>query len=103
MAMPPSRDHSIKLEAAAELTRRFRKADPDAIRGGMFPRDVFDKILGQAGCEGIRIYFGHEDKGQSTCVLVGVDASGADMTTGDLADTWFPCPPFCGPGNSLNG
>jgi hypothetical protein len=103
MPMPPSRDHRIPLEAAAALTRRFRKTEPAAIRAGMFPRAVFEKLLAQAGCAGIRIYNGREVDGKSTLVLVGVDADGDDMTTGELAQFWFPCPPFCSIGSALDG
>ena len=103
MPMPPSRDHRIPLQAAAALTRRFRDAEPGGTRGGMFPRKVFDEILAQAGCEGIRIYFGREADNKAAGILVGVDAEGDDMTAGELAEFWFPCPPFCTTGSLLNG
>lgn len=104
MPMPPQRDHRIALDAAAALTRRFRDQNPGAVRAGMFPRDVFDRILAQKGCAGIRMYYGRDDKGEQALVLVGVDANGNDMTTGELDDFQFPCPPFCDDGGSvLNG
>ena len=103
MPMPPSRDHRIPLEAAAALTRRFRKAEPGADRAGMFPRAVFDQLLAQDRCAGIRIYYGREVDSKSTLVLVGVDADGNDMATGEIAEFQFPCPPFCSVGSALDG
>ena len=103
MPMPPSRDHRIPLQAAAALTRRYRDADPGAQRAGMFPRDVFEQLLAQDGCSGIRIYYGREADKKSALVLVGVDAEGNDMTAGELAEFQFPCPPYCSDGSVLDG
>ena len=103
--MPPQRDHRIPLAAAAALTRRFREQDPKAERAGMFPREVYDRILAQKGCAGIRIYYGRDENGKMALVLVGIDANGNDMTAGELDEFQFPCPPFCtdGGGSVLNG
>lgn len=104
MAFPPKQDHKIPLEAAAALTRRFREdAGPGSQLATMFPRDVFDTLLAQPGCMGIRIYNGDAEDGASATVLVGVDRDGNDMTTFALYDLGFPCPPYCGGGNVLNG
>jgi len=104
MAMPPQRDHRIALTAAATLTKRYRDQSPGAVHAGMFPRDVFDRILAQTGCAGIRIYYGRDDTGGLALVLVGIDANGNDMTAGELDEFQFPCPPYCDDGGSvLNG
>jgi hypothetical protein len=97
------RDHRISLEAAAAQTRRFREsAGPTAVKGGAFRREAFEEILKQPGCTGIRLYYGVDDKGEPSLVLVGVGQDDNDMVDGALIDTIFPCPPFCGDGNSLN-
>lgn len=104
MALPPKRDHRISLEAAATLTGRFRRdAEPGEQRATMFPREVFDSLLIQPGCLGIRIYNGVAEDGASANVLVGVDRDGNDMTSGALYDMGMPCPPYCGGDNELNG
>lgn len=104
MPFPPKRDHKIPLEAAAALTRRFRQgAGPGSQRASMFPREVFDTLLAQPGCMGIRIYNGAAEDGASAIVLVGVDRDGNDMTAAALFDLSVPCPPYCGGGNVLNG
>jgi hypothetical protein len=103
MPMPPPRDHRITLDAAATLTRRFRQGDPNAPRAGLFPRDVFERILAQPGCQGIRIYYGRDANGQPSLVLVGVNADGNDMTAGEIDEFHFPCPPYCDTsGSTLN-
>lgn len=99
MPFPPPRDHSISREAATTLMRRHKEA---AGSGGqlavMFPRDVYERILAQPGCAGIRAYEGRDEGGTRQTVLVGVDKDGNDMIGGVLADLSFPCPPYCGGG-----
>lgn len=104
MPFPPKRDHRIPLQAAAALTRRYRQtAGPGAQLGCMFPRDVFEVLLAQEGCAGIRMYYGETEGGTREMVLVGVDADGNDMTSASLFDLSLPCPPYCGDPDGLNG
>ena len=95
MAFPDPRDHRISLQAAAELTRRYRESDPGQVKACMFPRGAFEAILKQPNCLGIRLYFGRNEKGALDVVMVGVDGDGRDMKTGELEQNGYPCPPFC--------
>lgn len=99
MPFPPKRDHTIPRAAAAALTRRYREsAGKEAQLAVLFPRDVYERILAQPGCAGIRAYRGRGEKGEEQTILVGVDADGNDMTSGVLAEFGIPCPPYCGGG-----
>ncbi len=96
-------DHDISLSAAAELTRRYRgQKSSGQINGGYFGKEALVALLGQTGCIGMRYYYGLTSLGEQVLVLVGVDANGDDMTTGDLAEASIPCPSFCGEDNDLN-
>ncbi len=104
MTSPPNRDHTISLDAAAAMTRRYREAaGADAQRATMFPRQVFDVLLAQPGCVVIRMYYGQTEGGGRELVLVGVDSTGNDMTSAALFDYGLPCPPYCGGDSPLNG
>jgi len=113
MPFPPPRNHVIDYAAASALTAEYRKRNPGAIKAGLFPVDVFKRLLGQTGIHGIRIYYGQDPDGAMTTVLAGVDREGADMLPGgargegdedpNLYEFSFPCPIYCGPGNGLNG
>jgi hypothetical protein len=104
MPFPPQRDHTIPRAAAAALTRRFREsAGPGAQLATMFPRDVYERILAQPGCAGVRAYEARGEKGERQTVLVGVDGDGNDMMEGVLAEFAFPCPPYCGGGGGGGG
>ncbi|MEX1185589.1 MAG: hypothetical protein WEA80_03285 [Gemmatimonadaceae bacterium] len=104
MAFPPERNHKVSLEAAAVLTRGFREVAPHGSPlASLFPRDVFERLLAQPRCAGIRIYYGRNDRREHELLLVGVDGTGDDMTAGELFDFALPCPPYCGGGNVLNG
>ena len=104
MAFPPARNHKVSLEAAAALTKGYRETAPKGTPlGSLFPRDVFERLLAQPGCAGIRMYYGRNERREHELLLVGVDAEGEDMTTGELFDFGLPCPPYCGEPNALNG
>ena len=73
MAFPPKQDHRISLAAAAALTKAHRaNAAQDEVKGEMWPRDVFETLLAQPGCAGIRIYHGRGPKGEKQLVMVSV-------------------------------
>lgn len=99
MAFPPKRDHKIARAAAEALMRRFRERAPKGAKlASMFPRDVFEALLAQPGCAGIRAYYGRTEGGEEQTVLVSVDGDGNDMMDAQLFDLDFPCPPYCGGG-----
>ena len=88
--------HRITLQVAMAMTKRYRaKAGRAAVRSFWFPREVFEALLAQPGCEGIRLYCAQTTIGNADLVLVGTDARGADFTSGEVMDKSLPCPPFC--------
>jgi hypothetical protein len=96
-------NHSITLDQAVKYVQNFKNfPKAPAIKGAYFGRNIFDKILSQGGCVGIRYYYGQDDNGASNLVLVGVDASGNDMTGGVMGDLGIPCPPICPGPSPLN-
>lgn len=104
MPFPPPRDHKISRADAAALTRRHREsAGKGAQLATMFPRDVYERILAQPGCAGIRAYEGRGEKSERQTILVGVDGEGNDMMDGFLAEFGLPCPPYCGGGGGGEG
>ncbi len=90
-------NHAITLDAATKMTARFQKtAKNEEIAAGYFGRDIFEKILSQNNCVGIRIYNALQDNGSPTFVLIGVGSDGKDIAGGVVGEDTFPCPPFCG-------
>lgn len=121
MPFPPPRNHRITLAVARSMTRRWRERAPkDATRAFCFPRSSYDAILAQPGCEGIRSYLCAHEDGSTNLILVGVDADmndilhapatkSAEAASGEGEDgdavimqESFPCPIYCGGGDSLN-
>lgn len=99
MPLPDPKSHRISLNDAAEQTRRHREGQH---KGGYFHRRELDELLAQAGCVGVRYYYGRKAEGQETLILVGVDKEGNDLTQGVVMEDGFWCPPFCGTTNILN-
>jgi hypothetical protein len=90
-------NHVITLDQAIKFVQNHQMSPRvPSIKGGYFGRSIFDKILAQSGCVGVRFYYAQKDDGTSTLVLVGVDNMSNDMTGGVLGDVVIPCPPYCG-------
>jgi hypothetical protein len=96
-------NHVVTLDQAVRFIQNFKNSPTaPSIKGAYFSRDIFDQILAQPGCSGIRYYHAKKDDGTATIVLAGVDGAGNDMTHGVLGETGWPCPPLCGAPNELN-
>ena len=94
-------NHSITIAEAKNFVQNYRKdKDADAMKGGFFSRDIYERILDQEGCVGIDCYFAEKEGGRPTVVLVGVDSKGNDLVHGIVGQVIVPCPPFCGGGDS---
>lgn len=95
--------HTISLSAATRLTTKYRKTHPGAVGCWGFDRSAFHRILGQRGCEGVRIYLGQKADGSVTPVMVGYDAKGRDLAKGEIAEEATPCPPECDARSPFHG
>ena len=88
--------HVISLDKARRLTETYQNAaKPGDVIAGYLGWDIFQKILDQEECVGIRIYNAVSEAGNPTFVLVGVDTSGNDILGGPFGDEIWPCPPYC--------
>jgi len=95
--------HVVSLDVAARYVQNFTsKTTVPNIKGGYFGRNIFEQILAQPKCVGIRYYYAKTDSGASTLVLVGVDSTGTDMVQGVLGESVIPCPPWCTNSSPLN-
>lgn len=96
-------NHEITLSQGAAMTKAYRDANPGQTLGHYFGRDIIEEILGQTGCVGMRIYYGLEGTSAGKeLILVGVNSSGNDLTSGTLGDRSFKSPPYSGATNPLN-
>ncbi len=96
-------NHVITLDKAVKFIQNFKShpASP-TIKGGYFGRNIFEKILAQSDCVGIRYYYAALDDGSPTLVLVGVNHNGNDIEQGVIGEITIPCPPYCDSPNQLN-
>ncbi len=110
-------DHSINLDEAKKMTKRFREQKDAIMRDEhqgkhliphceSFDRVAFDKLLQREDCKGVRIYYGmKEGDHRIHAVIVGFDAEGKDiLPTGNIAmdgtdpiiiDQGTACPTLC--------
>ncbi len=95
--------HDISMKDAAAMTKKYQSSmAKKSVKGGLFGREIIDRILAQQAVKGLRIYNATKAGGSSTFVVVGVDSAGNDLKAGVLGEDTLPCPPFCGAANELN-
>lgn len=92
----------ITLQEGSDMTAEFRKNFPNATKAVYYTADVYEDLLAQAGCVGIRIYNAINEDNKLTNVLVGVDRDGNDLVNGKIYDLGTLCPTGCPVNNSLN-
>jgi len=98
----PARDHRISLADAAALTKSYRAVKVGEEKAGAFHKDQVLELLNQAGCVGLRIYYGRQPDGKPALVLTGIDKGDKDLT-GTILEQHFPCPPMCDDSSALSG
>lgn len=92
----------ITLADGSTMTASFRRNFPNATKAVYYTSNVFNDIMSQTGCVGIRIYNAVDASGNMTNVLVGVDVNGNDLYQGKVYDKGGLCPPLCSTKNPLN-
>ncbi len=102
MSVTPNSGTVISLVEAQALVNKFRSKFPNEIKASFAGKNKVNLILEQPDCIGIRIYNGYDQAlGRFAPVIVGVDASGKDMTNGVIIDRLDPCPSVCDPTSPL--
>lgn len=92
----PNEDHSITLDEAKTITKRYRDSSSFGGRnGGFFGADTLRRILDQTYCVGIRYYYGLDQDNAQVLVLVGATEDGDDQYNEELAEVSVPCPSIC--------
>ncbi len=97
----------LKIAKAWAANYRASLKDPKDTVAHFFGFEIIQKILAEADCVGIRIYYGIDDKGEKQLLLVGADKSGENLLPeGEkalagggniIADVSYPCPSYCPP------
>lgn len=93
----------ITLAEGAEMTANYRATiNIGETIGHAVGKKLFNSILDQSGCVGIRIYYALDENDEKQLVLVGVDSDGNDMASGVIVDKSISCPTRCSFKNPLN-
>lgn len=96
-------EHRIGLTAAAKLTHAYQRvAGAGAVVGGDFGKAILERIIAQAGCVGIRAYFGLHGDASPVLVLSGVKANRNDLFEGVLGGGMVPVMRSSSPASPLN-
>ncbi|HSU29082.1 MAG TPA: hypothetical protein VLJ68_11920 [Chitinophagaceae bacterium] len=118
----PGVDHFISLAQAKEMTARYRAEKENILAPQYqgqdilsicetFNRSIFDVILAETDCVGLRIYFGMKPDLKVKTIIVGVNSKGEDILPsatnpallegedgdgdGNIGQDGVPCPPSC--------
>lgn len=113
MAFIGNEGGAVSLATAKRWTKNYRDANPgkEVIRAHFFGKEKIDKLLGQPGVVGMRVYFGIDDEKNNVVVLVATkeDENNIYASNEESADEDGPfilndsvwCPPFCPQENGL--
>lgn len=102
MTLDKNSSEVITLEQAVKYTHSFQEKNPNTIKSFFAGSDKLNLILEQEDCIGIRIYNGYNaEEDRMNLVLVGVDKSGEDMTSGVILEELTPCPNVCPKSSAL--
>jgi hypothetical protein len=119
----------IPLQQAIDMTTLYRIEKENILalpfknqnilcKSETFARDVFDIVLAQPGCTGLRIYYGMDGALKVHAIVVGINSSDEDilfpaageskmrsLDNGDegIIETGNRCPDDCPPPSPLNG
>ncbi len=69
----------IELEKARKWNQNYRRTHAKDTTSHLFGREVFEKLLRQKDCQGIRIHYCIDDEGKKQLILSGVDHYGNDQ------------------------
>jgi hypothetical protein len=114
----------ISLPIAIDMTSLYRSQRENILKteyqnqnilplSEAFDRTVFDAVLAESGCEGLRIYYGMSEDLKIHAIIVGTDVNGDDILPssgaaaandpedddGYIIENGNRCPPIC-PGDS---
>jgi hypothetical protein len=92
----------ISLADGSAMTASFRRKFPNETKAVYYSSDVYNDLLAQDGCVGIRVYNALDLEGNMTNVIVGVDAHGNDLYAGKVYDYGYRTSPGPIAPNPLN-
>lgn len=96
MTIDRNTGETITQVEAVNYTHSFQNDNPNAIKSFFVGSEKLESILRQEGCIGVRIYNGYDtEANKENRVLVGVDASGEDISEGIIVEELSPCPSSC--------
>lgn len=113
--MSTNKNHEISLQAAIEMTTRYRENKPsDSPICETFEMAAIQKLLATPGCASLRIYYGMKENREVHAILVAANSEDEDILPLDEAsfssedeevilEDGYRCPPLCPPGSPLNG
>ena len=93
---------TITKKMGEDWCSSFRTAHSGATKAYYYNKSNIESIISQNGCDSLRLYRAVDSNSKDCLVLVGVDASGNDMTGGVLISKGDPCPSTCDTGSTLN-
>jgi hypothetical protein len=92
----------ITLAQGVAWCKKYREENPDETKAYCYSKTKLNDLINQTNCSGVRVYNAINDDGKKCQVLVGIDSSGNDLTTGLILDRGDPCPTLCATNSPLN-
>lgn len=85
----------ISEEQFKKMRKAYKDKNPNGSNSVKFERNTFEELMNSDDVAGVRVFFGENDEGQDTVMLVGTNAEGTDLLENGIFDYGKVCPPFC--------
>ena len=69
----------VPLSLSKKWVANFRESNPEHTHAFYFGCELFENLLNEPGCVGIRINYAQDDDGSPKMVLIGVDKNGNNI------------------------
>lgn len=84
----------VTRDQAEKMTGRYKATNVDQTQAVLFDAKVYAEILAYPGVVKVASYFGLNDEGKRTIILIGVDSKD-QLLWATAADFGSLCPPRC--------
>ena len=85
---------NISKDDFEKMRKAYQSKNPKNTHAVLFHKDSIQRVLSTPGAESVRIYFGENENGDDTVMLLAADADGNNLYTA-IEDRGQLCPPYC--------
>jgi hypothetical protein len=84
----------ISKDEFEKMMKKYEKNNPKKTKSVNFDKATFQRILDDPATETVSVYFGEEEDGTNTVMIIGLDAEDR-LLYATAENKGASCPPYC--------